>query len=582
MSLHRRALGGLALFLLLSNVARAESPSLSPLRFLPEQAFVLVEVQEPRRLVETVNNLEAIGQLRQFHAVQEYLQSKNYRRFIQLLGHLEKELGAPWPELLDRLAGGGIALGVKYAENDAPAVLVVQSKDEPLMKRFAQFAVQTLEQIAQQDSNDKLEKHDYRGFETYQFGPKLHAAVYGGAMILSNDADALKQALDSTQNGGKSLALVDSVAESRQLLPPHPLARLWLNMKTLHNLPGAKSEVFSLPRNNAFGTVLVGGMLDVAGRSAYATAGLYADNEAISLLARMPSGRQGLAPAMRVHVPPAGEPGSRPLLEPKGVMFSTSFFLDVGKFWEDRTNLFTAEQVKVLEDAEKNSGRALAGAKLGELLAQSGSYHRFVVANQSRSGYTRAPGQDIPAFAFVIEPRDAKAFARSITPLLRGAAFLAGLQSRLKLVEEKHGELEIVGYRFPEDGVFPGDNDNLRFNFSPCFVGTGKHFVFCSTLELARELIDLLQQEEKSASGDHLSKSVVQSRIYPAGGADFLLRVEDVLRAQVILGQAVEPDVAKRDVKQLIDWVRQLGGVQTSSGYHEHDWYYDLRFFLKK
>ena len=44
----------------------------------------------------------------------------------------------------------------------------------------------------------------------------------------------------------------------------------------------------------------------------------------------------------------------------------------------------------------------------------------------------------------------------------------------LKLVEEKHGDLTLVGYRFPEDVPLRGDTNDLRFNFSPCFVADAR------------------------------------------------------------------------------------------------------------
>src|SRR5947207_3045875 len=83
---------------------------------------------------------------------------------------------------------------------------------------------------------------------------------------------------------------------------------------------------------------------------------------------RMPRGRAGMAEALAVHVPPQDQPGCRPLLEPRGVLLSTSFFLDVSKFWEERAKLFTPEQVKTFEDGDKRTALALAGNRLSTLL----------------------------------------------------------------------------------------------------------------------------------------------------------------------------------------------------------------------
>src|ERR1051325_4946039 len=108
MRVFRPLAGGLGCLLLTVLPARADTP----LRLIPAQADLLAEVKQPRRLVETLLNLDLIRQLREFPSVQEQLHSTQARRFYQLLAYFEKELGRRWPELLDGLAGNGMALGL--------------------------------------------------------------------------------------------------------------------------------------------------------------------------------------------------------------------------------------------------------------------------------------------------------------------------------------------------------------------------------------------------------------------------------------------------------------------------------------
>ena len=127
MRLFRFAASGLIALTLCVAAARAETPPTprpstprgrggakgTPARLLPDQADLLVEVRQPRRLVETLTALDRLKQLRQLAPVREFLDSTSYRRFYQFVAYFEKELGAPWPQLLDRLAGRGAVLGVK-------------------------------------------------------------------------------------------------------------------------------------------------------------------------------------------------------------------------------------------------------------------------------------------------------------------------------------------------------------------------------------------------------------------------------------------------------------------------------------
>src|SRR5439155_6936695 len=117
-------------------------------------------------------------------------------------------------------------------------------------------------------------------------------------------------------------------------------------------------------------------------------------------------------------IAPTGQFGCLPTLEPANTLYSTSFYLDVGKFWTDREKLLAEGPRKGLDAAEKNLGRFLAGRKLSELLTQAGPYHRFVAAAQAESGYPQHPNQIVPAFAYNVSMRD-PGFGQAMDGLLR-------------------------------------------------------------------------------------------------------------------------------------------------------------------
>jgi hypothetical protein len=198
------------------------------------------------------------------------------------------------------------------------------------------------------------------------------------------------------------------------------------------------------------------------------------------------------------------------------------------------------------------------------------------VANQHAGGYKRSPGVRVPSFAFVIEARQPEKFGKSMNAILRAAALLGSTQVNLKLVEEKYAGHTIVGYRFPEEGEFKADVNEIRFNFSPCFVTVGNQFIASSTLELCRDLIDQVKKEQAphETARDTVS---VRSRAYAAGGAGALKAAQDDLIAQTILAQALPPDKARAQVQALIDWVQRLGTLDVESAYGRNDFRYDVR-----
>jgi hypothetical protein len=570
--------------LLTTALLRADAPP-DPVRLVPEQADLLLEVHHPRQLVEGATTLDLVNQLRAVDQVRELLDSTTFRRFYQIVTYFEKQLGTAWPEMLDRLAGGGVVLAAKQGDNPGHALLVIQGKDAELTKKFAHLGLDVLEQeLARQDLKAALKKGSYRGLETAQLGNDFHAAIAEAAILVSNREEVLHAAVDLHLDGGKkSLVHTADFVEARKLLPSDVLASAYLSFGTLHKSPAAK-DLFEFPRTNPVGnllTILFGGYADVVGRAPFICAGLVPQKDGLVATIRMPRGREGMSPVSSVHLPPPGQPGSLPLLEPKDVMFSSSFFVDISKFWDDRAKLFAPEYVKILEEFDKNAPGPLGGNKVQSLLTMTGAYHRVVVANQANRGYKIAPKVILPAFAVVVEERDPEAFSKTAETALRAAALLASTQVRLKLTEEKHGDLTLVGYRFPENVKVKQDVNDVRFNLSPCFFSVGKFFVASSTLELGHELADLLQKEQ-SGSPAKADPATVRSQAYGRGGADFLTSVEDVLLTQAILDQALTPEAAREQVHKLLALVRKLGVVKFDSGYGDNDFHYDARLILGK
>ncbi|MFL5242555.1 MAG: DUF3352 domain-containing protein [Gemmataceae bacterium] len=571
--------------LILSNCAqvRAEAPP-DPLRLVSNQTDLIIEMKSPRRLLETYMSFEPLKSLLELEPFQELYDSTNARRFYQLVTYFEKELGAKWPDLMDRLGGGGVVLSLKFGPNPPPALLVIQGKDEALLGQFKQLALRLVEQeLARQESKERIEKRTYRDIETSQIGNEFNAATIGSTLLFANSEEALKSAIDLHRDSTKkSLAANPLIDEARKLIGHDPLAQLWLNMETVRKAPQAK-DIFTLPRNENLLTVVFGGWLDIASRTPYLTAALYQEGKEAGYVMRMPRGREGSAEEISVHVPPADALGARPLLEPKNVLLSTSYYLDVGKFWENRAKLFNEKNRKEFEEFDKNSGRFLLGTPFSKLVTQLGPYQRFVAVHQGKSGYSITPRQNIPAFALVAEMRDSEKFGKAINPVLRAAGFLASTVGdlKLKLVEEKHGPYAVVGYRFPDDTKIKGFEKDFLFNFSPCFVSVGNQFVASSTIELAHELIDILEKEGKNAPASP-SAIAVRSKVYGEGGAEYLEGIKDVLLAQTILDRAAAPESARGQVKAFLDWVRKLGVIQTEVTYGAQDFQYDIRLIPNK
>ena len=149
----------------------------------------------------------------------------------------------------------------------------------------------------------------------------------------------IDQHVENIAKGGKPAKNAPnsaSVAKARKLLPEKPSVWFWYGLDYLKGKPEAK-ELFTTPRDNTILTFLFAGYLDVARRADFIAGGLYENKDGFSLSIRMPAGRDGMADDVELHLPRDPKVGgSLPLLEPDGVIFSHSFYLDVGVLWTKR------------------------------------------------------------------------------------------------------------------------------------------------------------------------------------------------------------------------------------------------------
>jgi hypothetical protein len=573
-----RSLQGLLAFLLCAGLARADQPP-SPLRLIPDQADFVAQVHQPRKLLESVTQLEFVKQAQKLEAVKELLDSTQTRRFYQFLAYFEKQLGGSTNELLDRLAGGGIAVGAKFGDK-APALLVIQGTDAALMRKFLALGVEIVEQeLARQELNVKFTKESHENLEVLRLGNDLHIALVESALLISNRAEALQKGLElATNKEKKSIASHAGLNEAMKLLPKDRLASLWLNMEPVRKSP--MFEPFYKTPRDPFITINLGGLVDLLGRTPAVTAALCRDERGFLFTVRLPRGREGMGADRLVNCPPEGQPGSRPLLMPKDTLFSSSYFWDISQFWNERVALFGEERAKAIEEFDKNSGIALSSIGFSKLLTATGPYQRLVAVHQTKTGYKRQPKTPIPAFAMVVELRKPEEFARGLETLLRFGGLTATAQIGMTMVEEKYKGSDIVGYRFDEKKELREDINDIRFNFSPCFARAGNQYIFCSTIELCHELIDLLDREAKGQ--DRGSKPKSRTVFAASGVKETLVSFREQLIAASVLGQALPLEQAKAQVQALIALFDLADSLSLEENYGAKEYHLDIRANFKK
>jgi hypothetical protein len=553
-----------------------------PLRLIPDSMDEVIKIESPRALAEAILKHDLSKEAQKLQLVREFLDGADYRKIFQLIAYFEKELGAKWPESLARIAGGGIAAGLKLGGQNPPAMLVIQGTDEKTTTKFFDTALTLLEdELTRQGAKEMLARKKYQGVECIQIDKGFVAARAGDAIILATKGELLKAAIDlhvGSDKKAKSVAQTTATKDVAGILPPNPAAWLWVNMKPIKELPQAK-DLFTTPRNEVVQTVLFAGYLDVARRSDFIAAGLYHDKGDFRFTVRMPAGRDGMATDVELHLPRDPKVGgSLPLLEPKGVLFSYSFYMDFDTFYSKREAIFPPQVAKDIAEGEKQISRILINTSLPKFLSQSGVHHRIVVVPPTKvEGYKTEPDQKLPGVAFITSMRD-PAFAKSVNALVKAGVLALGTQASLRSWEEEIAGVPTFGYSFPENGKFPEDPQGLRFNYQPTFGAYKDQYIAASSKGLFREVAGLLEKEDRSK----VCSQNMQARAYATALGQYANIAPEQTLAGTILSQALRVGEARQQTDALFAFLQKLGMVQIETDYTASQFRFDLVWKTKK
>ena len=328
-----RSICSLILFTCTAGVASAQSAR-DPLRFVPSQAEAVAKIDRPRELLDTVLKHELFQQAQKLAGVRDYYDSTTFHRAYQLIGYFEKELGKTKEEILDELGGGGIVVAAKLSEPGG-ALLVMQAENEATLRRFVDLARDLIDkEFERQESKERINRSKYHGYEIGQLGKGPSYAIVDATFLIGSDDKGSKMSLDALKNkqdGG--ILQVPSFAEARKKAPTNALAWSWLHLEKIREKNPNFKNGLDAAAMDPFQMLIFGGLANLLQRSPYVTAAVTRDGADYRLTFNMPRGREGMSALSHMLLPKDGN-GTLPPLAPPRTISSTSYFLDLGQFWE--------------------------------------------------------------------------------------------------------------------------------------------------------------------------------------------------------------------------------------------------------
>jgi hypothetical protein len=212
--------------------------------------------------------------------------------------------------------------------------------------------------------------------------------------------------------------------------------------------------------------------------------------------------------------------GAMPNLVVPGQIAALSFYRDLHQFYTAKDELFP-DRTSGLIFFENMMGIFFSGMDLTEeVLAETLSDVRVVVAEQRYDEKAGTPAMKLPGFAVIIQLRDPDGFNLVIEEAWQAAIglvnFTRGQQGLRKLIirNATHNGTTYTMSFFRAAGEENKDALDVRFNFQPALAIAGDRLILSSTDALTRDLIDALKQEREQGvpptTGQH-SLAMVKS-----------------------------------------------------------------------
>jgi len=564
---------------LIGLAAPSQTKADDPLKMLPDnQADVVLKINKPVQLIDGLLKHPLAKDAQELTLVKGFLDGDDFRKFFGLIEFYEKDLGMKWTEILDKVAGKGMAASINFGEESKQTLMIaLKGTDEKTVTKLVESIITIIKNESDKDpAAFKPQSGKHKGITAWKIAKDLNIVQLGAGILVSNKDDGIKAGIDLHVVGGKgSVSAGRAPTDTEKILPKDSLAWLWVNLKPVKEMDNFK-ELFKTPRDDFNLTVLAAGWIDAVRRSDFLAVGLYSEGLGYALKLRLPAGKKGMAPDVALHVPKSDKvTGSLPLLEPKGVTFSHSFYLDVETGYKDREKIVPKMIADDIEKGEKDISRFLIGTSLPKYLAASGVHWRVVVTQPEEvpeySKYLDKPTSPNPAFAVVATFRD-RSFAKTTNALIKAGALAVGKENELKYFEEEWGDRDVFGYRFPDKGKFADDPTKARFNYLPCFTYVKNHYVASSNKGLLKELVDILDKEGDAP----LTSKNMQSRLHAEGLIKNLGQNFDSVIAQTIIGQGIPLKEAKKQAQMLIDLGKKFGHADAFTDWKENEFHLEI------
>ncbi len=552
------------LFLMLPAAPAAE-PLPAATQWVPDNAFVVLEVSQPKAVLDVAFDAKTTEMVTSLPAYQALTSRAGYKQFRAVVGLLEASLNTKWQPGVRKLLGGGITLAAGPNES---VLLIVDSEDAELLSKLHEVVLGFAKGDSAAANAPAARKH--RGTDIWAFGPGQVHAIVGNRFILANRPEVLEAALDlRAGDGGGALADVPAYRAARKAAGDDAVARAYVNVGVFKQVPGIQAALGEA--GNPLLALLFAGITEAARESSWLSAGLKVEGDTFALSLAVDGRTDTTDGPASFAAPKNADEGALPNLVVPRRIAAVSLYRDLHGFYAAKDDLFP-QRTSELIFFENMMGIFFSGLDLTEeVLGETHPEVRIVVAEQEYSAEIGTPAVQMPAFAAVFRLRRPEAFMEVVEEAWQKAIglvnFTRGQQAEPGLIIDRpvHNGVKftVAYFRAPKEGE--RTNIDSRYNFRPALAGVGEYLILSSTDDLTRDLIDAIKREQ---AGDTKCLAETHSAVELDGPQ--LLSILNANRQNMIRQNMIDKgstqEQAENEMGMLLDVLRFLGNVKLDVG----------------
>ncbi len=544
-------------------VAPAAEPLPPRAEWISQDAVIVVDIAQPRRLLERMLDAHVIGAVTASPQYQAAAAKAEFKQLAGVVKHYQEKYQVDFRGLVGKLLGGGItwALGP-----DEASLLIVDTEDARLLEEVHEFLrVVARGEAEKRGQPNAVVSAEYRGVTGWKFGPHEAHAILGSRLVLTNKPDRLRAALDLRANpNGASVAKSAQYRAAQQTAGADSLGSVYADLAVLKQIPNVQA---TLAKNaeNPLGSLLAAPLLAAVREANWLAMGVNVHDQQLAIDLAMDAAPGDAASPQEFATPDTAAGGALPNFAVPRQIAGLSFYRDLHKFYAAKDQLFP-ERTSGLIFFENMMGIFFTGRDLtDEVLAETTPHVRFVVAQQEYDARTGTPRVQLPGFAAVFRlknPKFSLVAEEAFQKALGLVNFTRGQKAEPGLILDRpeHGGVKYTVAAFASPARTDQTPVDLRFNFQPTLAMPHGYVVISSTEALARDLIDALKEEAagklQPLAGIHSLVTLDGSRVASILNAN---REAMIQQSMVEKGKTYEQAAQELDVGlKIAQAIRQL------------------------